>query len=72
MGLMAPKGTPKAVIDKLNDTLNAALRQPELKQQWARQGATPMIMSPQAFDKFLQDDIAKWSTVIKSAGIRMD
>jgi len=72
VGLMAPKGTPKAVIDKLNDTLNAALRQPELKQQWARQGATPMIMSPQAFDKFLQDDIAKWSTVIKSAGIRMD
>ncbi len=72
VGLMAPKGTPKAVIDKLNDTLNAALRQPELKQQWARQGATPMIMSPQAFDKFLQDDIAKWSTVIKSAGIQMD
>ena len=72
VGLMAPKGTPKAVIDKLNDTLNAALRQPELKQQWSRQGATPMIMSPQAFEKFLQDDIAKWSTVIKSAGIKMD
>ena len=72
VGLMAPKGTPKAVIDKLNDTLNAALRQPELKQQWSRQGATPLVMSPQAFDKFLQDDIAKWSTVIKSAGIRMD
>jgi tripartite-type tricarboxylate transporter receptor subunit TctC len=72
VGLMAPKGTPKAVIDKLNETLNAALRQPELKQQWSRQGATPLIMSPQAFDKFLQDDIAKWSTVIKSAGIQMD
>jgi tripartite-type tricarboxylate transporter receptor subunit TctC len=72
VGLMAPKGTPKAVIDKLNDTLNAALRQPELKQQWSRQGATPLIMSPHAFDKFLQDDIAKWSTVIKSAGIQMD
>jgi tripartite-type tricarboxylate transporter receptor subunit TctC len=72
VGLMAPKGTPKAVIDKLNEALNAALRQPELKQQWSRQGATPMVMSPSAFDKFLQDDIAKWSTVIKSAGIKMD
>lgn len=72
VGLMAPKGTPKAVIDKLNETLNAALRQPELKQQWSRQGATPMIMTPQAFDKFLHDDIAKWSTVIKSAGIKLD
>ena len=72
VGLMAPKGTPKAVIDKLNDTLNAALRQPELKQQWSRQGATPLVMSPPAFEKFLQDDIAKWSTVIKSAGIQMD
>jgi tripartite-type tricarboxylate transporter receptor subunit TctC len=72
VGLMAPKGTPKAVIDKLNEALNAALRQPELKQQWSRQGATPMVMSPQAFDKFLHDDIAKWSTVIKSAGIKLD
>lgn len=72
LGLMAPKGTPKAVIDKLNETLNAALRQPELKQQWSRQGATPMVMTPQAFDKYLQDDIAKWATVIKSAGIQMD
>ena len=72
VGLMAPKGTPKVVIDKLNEALNAALRQPELKQQWSRQGATPMVMSPSAFDKFLQDDIAKWSTVIKSAGIKMD
>ena len=72
VGLMAPKGTPKAVIDKLNDTLNAVLRQPELKQQWSRQGATPLVMSPPAFEKFLQDDIAKWSTVIKSAGIQMD
>ena len=72
LGLMAPKGTPKAVIDKLNETLNAALRQPELKQQWSRQGATPLVMTPAAFEKYLQEDIAKWATVIKSAGIQMD
>jgi tripartite-type tricarboxylate transporter receptor subunit TctC len=72
VGLMAPKGTPKAVIDKLNETLNVALRQPELKQQWGRQGATPLVMTPQAFEKYVQDDIAKWATVIKSAGIQMD
>lgn len=72
LGVMAPKGTPKAIVDKLNETINAALRQPEVKQQWSKQGATPLIMSPQAFDKFLQDDIAKWSGVIKSAGIRLD
>ena len=72
LGVMAPKCTPKASVDKLNETINAALRQPEVKQQWSKQGATPLIMSPQAFDKFLQDDIAKWSGVIKSAGIRLD
>jgi tripartite-type tricarboxylate transporter receptor subunit TctC len=72
LGLMAPKGTPKAVIDKINDALNVALRQPELKQQWSRQGATPLVMTPQAFEKYLQDDIAKWAAVIKSAGIQMD
>lgn len=72
LGLMAPKGTPKAVIDKLNDTVNLALRQPDVRQQWSKQGATPLIMTPQAFDKYLQDDIAKWSAVIKSADIRLD
>jgi tripartite-type tricarboxylate transporter receptor subunit TctC len=43
--------------------------QPEIRQLWGRQGATPMVMTTAAFDKYIQDDIAKWARVIHSAHI---
>jgi tripartite-type tricarboxylate transporter receptor subunit TctC len=72
LGLMAPRGTPKAVVDKLNETVSRIASQPEVKQLWSKQGATPLVMSPEAFDKYARDDIAKWSRVIKTAGIKAD
>ncbi|MDI9331342.1 MAG: tripartite tricarboxylate transporter substrate binding protein [Alphaproteobacteria bacterium] len=72
LGLMAPKGTPKEVIDRLNATINQALRQNEVRQLWAKQGATPMVMSPSEFEKYLNDDIQKWGAVIKAANIKVD
>jgi tripartite-type tricarboxylate transporter receptor subunit TctC len=72
LGLMAPKGTPKAVIDRLNEGVSKIAGLPEVRQQWGRQGATPMVMAPAAFDKYIQDDIAKWAKVIKSANIKAE
>ena len=72
LGIMAPKGTPKAVVDKLNEAVSKISSQPDIKQQWAKQGAAPLVMNPVAFDKYLQDDIAKWAGVIKSANIKLD
>jgi tripartite-type tricarboxylate transporter receptor subunit TctC len=72
LGLMAPKGTPKAIVDKLNEAVSKIAAQPDVKQQWAKQGAVPIILNPTQFDKYLQDDIAKWSGVIKSANIKLD
>ncbi|RZJ24675.1 MAG: tripartite tricarboxylate transporter substrate binding protein [Haliea sp.] len=72
LGLMAPRGTPKAVVDKLNDTVSKIASQPDVKQLWSKQGATPLVMTPEAFDKYARDDIAKWSRVIKTAGIKAD
>ncbi len=72
LGLMAPKGTPKAVVDKLNEAVSKIVGQPEVKQAWAKQGAVPMVMSPDAFDKYVHDDIAKWARVIKTANIKVD
>ncbi len=72
LGLMAPKGTPKAIIDKLNETISKIASQADVRQQWAKQGAVPMLMNPAVFDKYLQDDIAKWAGVIKSANIKLD
>ncbi|MEY3939357.1 MAG: hypothetical protein RL659_2198, partial [Pseudomonadota bacterium] len=67
LGLMAPKGTPKAIVDKLNEAVSKIASQPDVKQQWAKQGAAPIVLNPTQFEKYLQDDIAKWAGVIKSA-----
>ncbi len=65
LGLMAPTGTPKPVIDKLNAAINVAIRRPEIVKLWADQGAAPMSMTPEEFDKFLRGDIVKWADVVK-------
>lgn len=72
LGLMAPAGTPKAVVDRLNAEISKIVSQPEVRQLWARQGATPLRMDPQAFDKYMRADIVKWARVIKSAGIKVN
>lgn len=72
LGLMAPKGTPQAVVDRLNEAVGRITSQPEIQQAWARQGATAMVMTPAVFDRYLQDDIAKWARVIQSAHIKAE
>ncbi len=65
LGLMAPAGTPKPVIDKLNAAVNAVLKRPDIVKLWSVQGAVPMAMSPEEFDRFLRNDIVKWAGVVK-------
>jgi tripartite-type tricarboxylate transporter receptor subunit TctC len=65
LGLMAPAGTPKAIIDKLNAAVNAAVKRPDIVKLWTQQGAVPMSMTPEEFDKFLRGDIVKWAEVVK-------
>ncbi len=72
LGVMAPKNTPKAIVDKLNEAISQIVGQAEVKQIWGKQGAVPMVMNPVQFDKYLNDDIAKWANVIKSANIKLD
>lgn len=72
LGLMAPRGTPPAIVSQLNEAVSKIVSQTEVRQLWAKQGATPMLMSPQEFDKYMREDIAKWARVIQSAGIKAD
>ena len=72
VGLMAPKGTPKEVVDRLNQAVSKIASQSDIRQLWAKQGAVPMVMNPAVFDKYIQDDVAKWAQVIRSANIKMD
>jgi len=68
LGLMAPAGTPKPVIDKLNAAVNAAVRRPEIIKLWTEQGVVPMSMTAGEFDKYLRGDIVKWAEVVKKFG----
>ena len=70
LGIMAPAATPKAVVDKLNGEINKILSRSETKEDWAKQGANPLVMSPAEFDKYLRADVDKWASVIEAAGIK--
>jgi tripartite-type tricarboxylate transporter receptor subunit TctC len=70
LGIMAPAGTPKPVVDRLNAEINKAISRADVKAAWDRQGAVPMVMTPGEFDAFLRKDIEKWAQVVKAAGLQ--
>ena len=72
IGMMAPRGTPKPAIDRLNAEITKIVARPDVKKTWAEQGAEPLSMTPGEFEKYLNDDIAKWAKVIRGAGIKVD
>jgi len=72
LGLLAPKGTPTEVVNRLNAAVSKIVSDRELQQSWARQGAVPLVMDAPAFNKYVQDDIQKWAKVIHSANIKAD
>jgi tripartite-type tricarboxylate transporter receptor subunit TctC len=65
LGLMAPAGTPKPVVDRLNAAVNDVVRRPDIIKLWQEQGAVPMSMTPEEFDRYLRGDIVKWANVVK-------
>lgn len=72
LGLMAPAGTPRPVLEKLNAEVNKLLNSAEVRENWAKQGTTTMGMSIDQFDKFLRDEIVKWAKVVKLSGAKVD
>jgi tripartite-type tricarboxylate transporter receptor subunit TctC len=72
LGVMAPAGTPKEVVEKLNSEINKVIARPDVKDAWAKQGAVPMAMGPAEFDKYLRADIEKWSNVVKVSGAKVN
>jgi tripartite-type tricarboxylate transporter receptor subunit TctC len=72
LGLMAPKGTPADVVNKLNAEVRKIVNNPEVKAAWAKQGAVPMSMTVPEFDQYLSADIAKWANIVKVSGAKPD
>src|SRR5689334_9676971 len=72
LGMMAPAGTPKPIVDVLNADIEKIVNSPDVKAAWAKQGAVPMRMTPEEFGKFMEQDIQKWAKVVKFSGARID
>lgn len=71
-GVLAPAGTPGKIVKQLNDEIVTALRKPEVQEQLAAQGADPVGSTPEHFLEYMKAEIAKWSKVIRQAGVRVD
>ena len=72
LGLMAPKGTPRPIVNKLNAEIAKIQNRPEVRQEWTGQGALPMVMTPDEFGRYLDEDIVKWERIVKISGAKPD
>jgi tripartite-type tricarboxylate transporter receptor subunit TctC len=72
IGIMAPAGTPRPVIERLNAEITKVVSRPDVKKTWSEQGAVPMMMTVAEYEKYLHADIAKWAKVVKISGARAD
>jgi tripartite-type tricarboxylate transporter receptor subunit TctC len=71
-GLLAPAGTPRDIITRLNSEVSRALREPDARERLYSIGAEPMNNTPEEFAAYINAEMAKWSKVIKAAGIRAE
>ena len=69
-GVLAPAKTPHAIVEKLNAEIVKALRSPEISARLSAEGAELIASTPEAFAQFLSSETAKWSKVIRAAGIQ--
>jgi tripartite-type tricarboxylate transporter receptor subunit TctC len=70
--LVAPAGTPAAVVQRLSSTLRAALASRDVEENFAKQGATATPSTPQELETLIADETRRWATVVKDAGIKVD
>lgn len=70
LGIVAPAKTPPAIIEKLNAEITKVVNRPDVRANWAKQGAVPMTMSVKDFDAYLRKDINKWADVVKKTGTK--
>ena len=71
-GLIAPKGTPKEVVDKLNLVMNQAFDKPEVKLAYEKLGAVAEKNSPKDFSNFIRQEVSTWAPVVKASGATVD
>ena len=71
-GMFAPAGTPRGIVTKLNAQMHEILRTPDMVEAIRQQGAEPGGGTPEAYGKFVQSETAKWTKIIRAAGLKPD
>jgi tripartite-type tricarboxylate transporter receptor subunit TctC len=71
-GVFAPKGTPPAIINKLNDAIVKILDAPQVNSRLVAQGAEPMPMNVEEFSRFVRNEYESWIPVVKASGARAE
>jgi tripartite-type tricarboxylate transporter receptor subunit TctC len=72
LGIIAPKNTPPEIVRRLNAEIVKITADPGVREEWAKQGAVAMTMTPEEFGRYLTDDIAKWERIVKISGAKPD
>jgi tripartite-type tricarboxylate transporter receptor subunit TctC len=72
LGLMAPAGTPKPVLEQISAAVGKIINAADVKDNWGKQGAAPMAMSPDEFGRFVREDVTKWSKLVKETGMTVN
>jgi tripartite-type tricarboxylate transporter receptor subunit TctC len=72
IGMLAPAQTPKAILDRMNDEINAIVDMPDVRERFEKMGALPFKMKPAAFDKFIEEEAASLGEVMKASGAKLD
>jgi tripartite-type tricarboxylate transporter receptor subunit TctC len=71
-GVLAPTGTPAAVVSRLNREIDTGLKDPRIQERLVAGGSEPFASTPEEFSAFIKAEIARWAPVIKAAAIRVD
>jgi tripartite-type tricarboxylate transporter receptor subunit TctC len=71
-GIFAPKGTPTPIVNKLAESIQAAVRTPAVTEVLLKSGAEPVGSTPAQFDAFYKAEVAKWAQVVKNANVKID
>lgn len=72
LGVMAPRGTPPAIVSRLNAEITRMASRPDVRREWAAQGATTMTMTPDEFGRYIAGDIVKWERIVRISGAKPD
>lgn len=71
-GYLAPRGTPRAIIDKLHSGVAKAMASPDLRERYTSEGGDATVRGPEEFAALIRGELVKWAKVVKDSGVRID